>query len=119
MNATSCNHIKSNVTFFRIHCTKGESCTKARCSTAAVELHSSHWTSEKSGPVEWSSAAYLSNDDGHTPRAAPYPPFPPFLCLTKAEMMTAVILIVVMRMMVRAMVTLTRVNAKGDHSVRG
>ena len=68
--------------------------------------------------AEWS-AAYLSNDDGHTPRAAPYPPFPPFLCPTKAEMMTAVILIVMMRMMLRAMVTLTRVNAKGDHSVRG
>ena len=78
-----------------------------------TEVEKSVWSS----PV-WC-AAYLSNDDGHTPRAASYPPFPPFLCLTKAEMMTAVILIVMMRMMLRAMVTLTRVNAKGDHSVRG
>ena len=29
------------------------------------------------GPVQCGAcAAYLSNDDGHTPRAASYPPFP-------------------------------------------
>ena len=33
--------------------------------------------------------------------------------------MTAMILIVMMRMMLRAMGTLTRVNAKGDHCARG
>ena len=112
----NCNHIKYIVTFFRMHCTEGKSCTKAWCSTAAVEVHSLHWTSEKSGGVRgrvlcgildiriflWSMrqsvvrhtghqktfveygaeccAAYLSNDDGHTPRAGSYPPFPPFLC---------------------------------------